>query len=261
MNLAQNRCTAVIRAGLVLLVVVATATVTPARTAIDGLVTAAREAQARLDSRRALELLLEAERLRPDDPGILRGIARQYSDLTVELPGTEERREAVERALDYSQRAVDLDPSNPEGVLSLAVCYGKLALYGSTREKVEYSRLVRLKAERALSLDTRSAWAHHLLGRWHCELSELGSVARFVVRVIYGGLPEASTAEAVRHLELAVELEPDQLQHRLELGFAYLAQGETEKARATFTTGLAMPSRDKHDEPAKRRARAALEKL
>lgn len=228
---------------------------------VDSLLSEAIAAEDRLDSRRALELLLEAERARPDDAFILRRIARQYSDLTVELPDSESRKQAVERALDYSQRAVTLDPANPEGVLSLAVCYGKLALYSGTREKVELSRLVRQETERALALDSDYSWAHHLLGRWHYEVSELGSVARFVVRLIYGGLPDASTADAVRHLERAVQLAPDQLQHRLELGFAYLAHGETEKARAAFEAGLAMPSREKHDEPAKQRAREALARL
>ncbi|MBL9211283.1 MAG: hypothetical protein JNL92_12510 [Opitutaceae bacterium] len=232
-----------------------------ARTVVDALLSDALAAEARLDSRRALELLLEAERARPDDATILRRIARQYSDLTVELPDAASRKKAVERALDYSQRAVSLDPANPEGVLSLAVCYGKLALYSSTREKVELSRLVRLKTERALALDGDYAWAHHLLGRWHYEVSDLGAMARWAVRLIYGGLPDASTADAVRHLERAVALEPDQLQHQLELGFAYLAHGEREKARAAFEAGLAMPSRQKHDEPAKQRARAALAKL
>jgi Flp pilus assembly protein TadD len=136
-----------------------------------------------------------------------------------------------------------------------------LAFYGSTREKVELSRLVRLKAERALALDSDYAWAHHLLGRWHYEVSDLGAMARWAVRLIYGGLPDASTADAVRHLERAVALEPAQLQHRLELGFAYLAHGQREEARAAFEAGLKMPSLEKHDEPAKLRARAALAKL
>lgn len=231
------------------------------RTAVDALVGAAIEAETRLDSRRALQLLLEAERLKPDDALILRKIARQYSDLAVDLAAADEQRQTVERALEYSQRAVTVDPSNAEGVLSLAVCYGKLAFYGSTREKVELSRLVRLKAERALALDSNYAWAHHLLGRWHYEVSDLGAMARWAVRLIYGGLPDASTADAVRHLERAVALEPAQLQHRLELGFAYLAHGEREEARAAFEAGLKMPSLEKHDEPAKLRARAALAKL
>ncbi len=222
---------------------------------------AALEAEARLDTRRALELFLELEKARPNDAYVLQKIARQYSDLVVDLAAEAEKRAAIERALDYSRRAVALAPKNPENILSLAVCHGKLAVYSGTGDKVKYSRLVREDAERALSLDSNYAWAHHVLGRWHYEVATLGSAARFFVKLFYGGLPDASVAAAVRHLERAVALEPGQLQHRLELGFAHLAAGDLARARAAFEAGLARPSREKHDEPAKARARAALAQL
>jgi tetratricopeptide (TPR) repeat protein len=216
------------------------------------------EAEARLDTRRALDLFLDLEKSRPNDPFLLQKIARQYSDLVVDLPTEAEKRAAVERALDYSRRAVALAPKNPENVLSLAVCHGKLAVFSGTGDKIKYSRLVREDAERALSLDSNYAWAHHVLGRWHYEVATLGSAARFFVKLFYGGLPDATVAAAIRHLERAVALEPAQLQHRLELGFAHLAAGDTARARDAFAAGLAQPSREKHDEPAKARARAAL---
>lgn len=218
-------------------------------------------AEARLDPRKALELFLAAEKIRADDPFILRKIARQYSDQMVDLASDEERKASARHALEYAQRAVALEPKNAENVLSVAICHGKLAHYGGTREKVQYSRLVRDDAERALALDPSYAWAHHLLGRWHREVSEVGATARIFLKMFYGGLPAASTAEAVRQLERAVALEPTQLQHRLELGFAYAADHQPGKARASFEVGLAMPSREKHDEPAKARARRALAEL
>ncbi len=227
----------------------------------DELVRAALAAEARLDTARALELLLAAEPARPDDASLLQKIARQYSDLALDLPTPEQKRTTLERALAYSRRAVALDPKNAENVLSVAVCHGKLAVISDTRRKVEYSRLVREDAERALALRPDYAWAHHLLGRWHYEVADLGAAARVFVKLFYGGLPAASTAEAVRCLERAVALEPQQLQHHLELGFACAANRQSAKARAAFNAGLALPSREKHDEPAKVRARAALQKL
>ncbi len=215
-------------------------------------------AEAQLDTRRALEILLRLEKISPDDPRILRKIARQYSDLETDLPEPAEKRKSVEQALAYARRAVELEPRNAENVLSLAVCHGKRAMLTGTREKVDGSRLVRELVERALAIDPDYAWAHHLLGRWHVEVSELSSTARAFVWVFHGGLPAGSSADAVRHLERAVTLEPGQLQHRLELGFAYRAHGDSARAREAFAAGLAMPSREKHDEPAKLRARAAL---
>jgi tetratricopeptide (TPR) repeat protein len=226
-----------------------------------GLVREALVAEARLDSRTALQLFQQADAARPNDAFILQKIARQYSDLVVEQPDAEAKKRYAQTALEYAQRAVVLKPDDPVNILSLAVCHGKLAVYSDTKTKIRYSRLVKEDAERALALDPNYAWAHHLLGRWHYEVAELGATSRFFVRLLYGGLPPASLDEGIRHLRRATQLEPDELNHWLELGFAHAAAGQKDNARAEWTRGLAMPSRSKHDEPAKQRARAALAQL
>lgn len=218
-------------------------------------------AEARLDPQRALDLFLAAEKARPEDPFILQKIARQYSDLADTLPTPDAQRQAVTTALTYAERAVALAPGDAVNVLSLAICYGKLGTLGDTRAKVAYSRQVKDAAERALALDPGYAWAHHVLGRWHHEVVAIGASARFFVRLFYGGLPSASQAEAVRHLERAVALEPGELAHHLELGLALLAAGQPAPARVSLIRGLGMPSRAPYDEPAKARARAALARL
>jgi tetratricopeptide (TPR) repeat protein len=247
--------------GLLLVAALPAADRAPAASHPDPIVREGLAAEARLDTRKALELFLSVEKGRPNDAFLLQKIARQYSDLIVEIDDVAEKKTSAKRALAYAQRSVQLEPTNAENVLSLAVCHGKLAVYSDTKDKVNYSRLVREEAERALTLDPNYAWAHHVLGRWHYEVSDLGGASRMFVRVFYGGLPPGTRAEAIRHLERAVELEPDELAHHLELGFAYLADGQTAKARAAFEKGLTMPSRGKHDEPAKERARAALKSL
>lgn len=215
-------------------------------------------AEARLDSAQALQLYLEADAAQPGDPFILQKIARQYSDLAIDQPTPEEKLRYVQTALDYARRAVALNPHNAVNVLSLAVCHGKLAAYGDTRDKVRYSRLVKEEAEQALRLAPDYAWAHHLLGRWHHEVATLGPTARFFVRLFYGGLPPASLETGIAELKRATELEPGELNHWLELGFAHAAAGRTAEARQNWTHGLAMPARGRHDEAAKERARTAL---
>lgn len=227
----------------------------------DALVRDALAAEARLDTQASLALFLKAEALRPDDPFILQRIARHYSDSEVDARDPAEKRRLARLALDYSERAYALEPDNPEIVLSLAISHGKLALYSDTRTKIKYSRLVKERAEQALSLDANYDWAHHVLGRWHYEVASLGAATRFFVDLIYGGLPDASPAAAVRHLERAVDLAPETVAHHLELGFAYLAAGRPADAREAFEHGLTLPTREKHDENAKRRAEAALRQL
>ena len=226
--------------------------------ASDELVRTALAAEVRLDSRAALRLFEQADAARPNDAFILQKIARQYSDLVVDQPDIEAKKRYARIALDFAQRAVALQPDEAENVLSLAVCHGKLAVYSDAKTKVRYSRLVKEEAERALALNPDYAWAHHVLGRWHYEVAGLGTTSKFFVRLLYGGLPPASFDEGIRRLQRATELEPGELNHWLELGFAYAAAGQADAARTAWTRGLAMPSRGKHDEPAKQRARAAL---
>ncbi len=230
-------------------------------TEVDKLLEEATVAEFRQDSRQALEKFQQADKIRPNDSLILQKIARQYSDLAVEQSTVEDKIRYAQTALDYSQRAVALDPHDPVNVLSLAVCHGKLALFSSPRDRVRYSRLIRNEAEQALALNPNYAWAHHVLGRWNCEVATVDKTSRFFAKLLFGELPDASVAEGIKHLQRATELDPGELNHWLELGFAYLAAGQPEKARAQWTRGLGMPSRGVHDEPAKQRAREGLAKL
>lgn len=225
---------------------------------IDGLMRAASAAEKRQDSRQALDLLLKADRIRPNDALILQKIARQYSDLVVDQPGNEGKRNFAEIALNYSERAVVLNPRDAVNVLSLAICHGKLALYSDTKDKVRYSRLVLEECQHALELDPNYAWAHHVLGRWHCEMATLGGTARFFAKLFYGELPPASLEDGIHELQRATELDPAELNHWLELGFAYAAANQPQKATKAWTRGLSLPSRGPHDEFAKGRARKAM---
>ena len=235
--------------------------VSPADSDTAALLRAALAAEARFDSKTALELFLQADAARPNDPVLLQKIARQYSDLDFDTPDLAEKKRLCTTALSYAQRSVALAPKNPVNVLSLAICYGKLATYSDTRTKLEYSRLVKDHAEQSLALDPTYDYAHHVLGRWHYEVATLGAATRFIVKIIYGGLPNASTAEAVRHLTRATELSPQLPAHRVELGFALLADGQRDAAKAAFEKALALPKQEKYDDEAHARARAALEKL
>jgi len=227
-------------------------------TSTDELVKKGLEAESRMDPKAALELFERANALRPNDPFILQRISRQFSDSTVLTASPEEKRRLAEKALAYSQIAYEQAPKDPVNVLSLAICYGKLGLYGGADEKVKNARMIKKYAEEALALDPNYDWAHHVLGRWHHEVAELGGTKRFLVKLFYGGLPTASFADSIKHLQRAVELAPDTVGHRIELGFAYRAAGRLEEARAELERGLNLPAREIHDEPAKRRAREAL---
>lgn len=249
-------------APLTLLLLLLSGLLSPAHAAdASALLRDALAAEAKFDSKAALELFLQADAARPNDPVILQKISRQYSDLTIDTKDLAEKKRLCTEALNYAQRAVALKPRDPVNVLSLAICYGKLGMYSDTRTRVQYSRQVKDYAEQALALDPRYDYAHHVLGRWNYEVASLGGATRLIVKLIYGGLPNASTAEAVRQLKLATELSPQLPSHRVEYAFALLADGQRDAAKKNFEESLKMPKREKYDDEAWARAREALAKL
>lgn len=232
-----------------------------ANPSIEELLRQAQAAEDRFDSQTALTLFQRADQLRPNDPAILQKISRQYSDLATDTADEQERIRLCTAGLDFAQRSAKRAPENAVDVLSVAICYGKLALWTDIRTRINYSKLVREYAERAVALNPNYDYAHHVLGRWHYEVATLGATKRWLVRLIYGGLPPASLDEAVHELQRAVELAPDRPAHRVELGFALLAQGKKDEARASFERAVAMPMREKYDKEALRRARDALARM
>ena len=77
-------------------------------------------AEARFDARTALQLYLQADAAKPNDALIVQKIARQYSDLSADLPTRDAQKHSCEQALAYALRAYALapkDPENPRAIL------------------------------------------------------------------------------------------------------------------------------------------------
>lgn len=222
---------------------------------------AALAAEAQLDPRTALEHFRRADAARPGDAWIVQKIAKQLSDAAFLEPDREARRRLALEAMEHARRSVELDPCSAVNRLSLSVLYGRLAAYADISTRVEYARRIRHHAEEALALDPEYAWAHHVLGRWHVEMADLGATRRALASMFFGGLPRASLDEGVRRLERAVALEPSAVAHRVELGVALARTGRREAAREHLSRALDLPSRAIYDSAAKDRAREALTRL
>lgn len=209
----------------------------------------------------ALESYSAAAKLRPEDAFLQQKIAQQLSDASSLEKDPEKRLQLAKEAMPYARRAVELDPESAVARLSIAVLYGKFALAGDTRARLDYARRIHDNAEQALSLDPQYAWGYHVLGKWHIELSQLGMAKRAIVSLFFGGLPKASVDQGVESLEKAVQLEPEALSHWVELGFAYQRADRRDDAMAAWEKALQMPVLKIYDKPAKQRAEEALNEL
>jgi len=216
---------------------------------------------ARNNNREALSFYLEADRQDPDNADILWRIAKQYSQLMSEALRAEAKKELGGKALAAVERAKALAPKDAQVRLTAAIVYGRIALMESNRRKAELARLIKEEAEAAVRLDPREDYAWHVLGRWNYELANTNPFLKSMGEAIYGKFPAASNEKAAECFQKAVSLDPQQVLHHVELGRAYLALGERDKARVELQKALALPSTGKDDDAGKQRALLALKQL
>jgi len=221
----------------------------------------AKRLEDRGQTREALEAYLKADELKPNTPEILVRIAKQHGDLMTEQREPEKRKASAIAALAFSRKALEIAPQSSDAHLAMAISLGKKTEFMGNREKIETSREIRNHADRALALNPRCDYAHHMLGRWHQELAGIGGATRALARVIYGRVPSASYEDSVRHFQRARELRPDRLIHKIEHGRTLAMMGRNAKAAELLEAALEMPSRDKDDDEAKQRGRATLRKI
>jgi tetratricopeptide (TPR) repeat protein len=114
--------------------------------------------------------------------------------------------------------------------LAVSIAQGRIALSKSGKEKVNAVKEIKLYAQRAININTNNAKAWHVLGKWYFEVSNLNFVEKAAIKIIYGGLPDASFQKAVQAYEKAAALSPHFLLNYLELAKVYEKLDQKSKA-------------------------------
>ena len=168
---------------------------------------------------------------------------------------------AYAEAVAASRRAVRIDPRGWEGHSGLAANLGRLALFEGSKTKLRMSREVKAEADKALQLNPRDDRAMHVLARWNRGIAELNVFEKTAAKVVYGGVPEGATMNnAVSWFEKAIAVEPDYLNHHLELGRTDLALKLGDKAREQLEAALGCPKKSPFDDDYRADAQVLLRK-
>ncbi len=199
------------------------------------------------DARQAYQGALAAE---PQGLEPLCRLARVESELGEESTG-EAQRQYVASAVEHARAAAKAAPDSAQGHVWLAVALGRQALKEGPKTRLALSREIKSEVDRAIALDPAIGRAYHVRALWNRKLASLNLIERGLANTVLGGVPKGASMEnAVRDLEKAVELEPNYVNHRLELGRTYLmvkdrarARRELEKAVALTPGGSALDPR------------------
>ena len=217
-------------------------------------------AQGKLNqAREAYRVALQAE---PSNFGALYRIAQVESELGEDASGEDQAR-LVAAAVEHARAAVTAAPESAQGHVWLAVTLGRQALKEGSKKRLALSREIKSEADRALQIDPGVGRAYHVRAIWNRTVASLNAFERMIANTVLGGVPKGASMEnAVRDLEKAIELEPNYVNHHLELRRTFMMLKRTADARRELETAVGLPPTSNPRDPTYQlEARKLLNKL
>ena len=159
----------------------------------------------------------------------------------------------------YSRAAMSTAPDKSEGYKWLAISLGAQSKLIDTKSQVEHSREIKENIEKAITLAPDDDISYLVLSRWHYKMAGLGFFARIFVKLIYGGVPEASLKQAEKLLIKAIDLH-DRITHRYNLAKVYNRMDRQEEAIAQLQLALLIPVTFPEESEELEKSREKLEK-
>lgn len=211
------------------------------------------------EARTAYLAALEA---RPGDFETLCRLARVESELGEDAKGEDQRR-LFSQAVEHASAAVKAAPDSAPGHVWLAVALGRQALKEGPKTRLALSRQIKSEVDRAITLDPGIGRAYHVRAAWNRKIASLNAFERLAANAVLGGVPpDASMANAVHDFERAIELEPDYVNHRLELGRTFMQLKRWADARRELQKAISLPPTSSARDPKyQAEARELLAKL
>jgi tetratricopeptide (TPR) repeat protein len=225
------------------------------------LIIQANQQEAALNENAAFETLKQVLRINPRNYFALWKLSEFCSRIGNRQPTKDKKQNFFNAGKAYAESAIKVNPNGADGYYALAVAMGRYALAQSGKEKIHAVKEIRTNAEKAIKLNRNHAKAWHVMGKWHYEVSNLGTMEKAGVRLMYGGLPDASLKESIRAYEKAKALEPNFALNYLELAKAYRRNDEKEKAIECLRMLPAIPNRTQDDNRIKAEGAALLKEL
>ena len=213
------------------------------------------------ENQKSLDKLMQAEKLDQNNFNIQWRISRSYVDIGEHLPNTtdadkEKQLAYYQKALDYADKAVKLQPDSATGYVRRAIANGRVALFKGVWSAIDFVKQVKVDCEKAISLDPNNATAYYVFGRTHAKLCEKSKMIRWPL-----GLGWANMEESLKYYDKAVALRPNFILYRLDAARAYLEEDNDAKAKDLLISISAIAKQDEDDDKYKKEAKDLLSKL
>ena len=209
----------------------------------------------------ALNKYLEVLKADPNNLTALCKASQLYSVLGKRLDSKDRQKDYYVRALGFASQALKVAPNNAEANFSMAISKGRIALVSSGEEKIKAIKEIKFYADKTIQLDPKNFKGYHVLGKWYYEVSDLSSVEKWLVKIAYGSLPQASLEQSIKYYEKSKQLNPAFILNYLELAKAYQRNDEEDMAKKLLLEMQQLPLSGSDDVKIKEMGRKMLDDL
>lgn len=151
-------------------------------------------------------------------------VAAKATTLGAGISPDSQKRALYEKAQDYANQAIALNPASAVANFELARADGRLSQFVGVLQSLPLARDIKAALTKALQADPKMDEAYVALGLWNAELVSKGSFVAFA----YG----ADGAQVVPNFEKAVAIAPNTIIHRVEYANALLKLDPTKNKAA-----------------------------
>ncbi|MCX7876765.1 MAG: hypothetical protein N2321_11470 [Melioribacteraceae bacterium] len=204
------------------------------------------------NNEKILDALKKAEKIDPKNFDVLWMLSRTYVDIADKMPkSTSEQEQAqlkmYETALDYANKAINVDGTKSARYLRRAIANGKIALFKGVFSVAGVVNSVKADAEKAIQLGNGGNFvqgvAHYVLARTHAKTSEKWKPARSVL-----GLGWADNQIALKEFKKAIEIYPGYLMFYVDYANSLIREDEFDLAKQMLNKALTCQFQHQDDE-------------
>lgn len=166
------------------------------------------------------------------------------------------------QAKKYADAAMKIDSNNAEANYIMSIVFGKLTeVEKKNDEIVKMVKYIKQYIDKSISLNPAYGKAWHVLGKWNLEVESLNMIKKAAVKLIYGGVGDASIQNAIAYMEKCKTMEPYYCLNFLDLARAYQYNEQYEKSIGILQQLAKLPTRRQEDIATKAQGAALLQKL
>lgn len=205
-----------------------------------------------------------ALKLNPENYEALHSVSLLYSRVGNRFSESDQelKTEYFNKAKDYAEKAIQLNPTDAEGQYVMAVALSKISLVSDAKARMAVSKDIKKFAETAIRYNPKHSGAWDALGRWNSKVANLSISEKAAASLLFGGVPEgASNENAVRCFQNALAYEPNYILYMYDLATAYYKVKQVQKCRDQLNALLKLQPITIDDPEIQKEARLMLASL